>query len=442
MASNGSKISVAYERMGIKEQPNGKVTFEKGRDVRNRAGCFLPKFSIPKHNQEEIYKYDTMMKARGRNISTRINHLFVLARLCQMIHKPLKKMNKEDMVKFVASIEDDRKLASETKQTRKVVLKTALKYIHETKTTPAILDFMEIKPKEKKIQPQNLLTKEEVNALIDVCDNPRDKALISLLYETSCRAGELISCRIKHLQFFPEGYAILTIPEESVSLTGVAKTGTYEAVVSDSLPFLKTHLNHHPMKEDLEAPLFFTFKNKTRYKPMEYQALYQIVRKLGRRAGLKKRCYPHLIRHSISTEWAKEGYTAEEINLRSGRAQGSRVAQCYISLTGGDVRQKVLKKKGFIQEENGNDHTLFESIPCWSCGTQNPIKNTICLDPKCNMPLRLEDNQKERFEKVKNAVDVYDTFQKASKYNPKIVASVLEEMLVRIKEMGKSPVQD
>ena len=49
--------------------------------------------------------------------------------------------------------------------------------------------------------PEELLTEEEVKRLAEAAENPRDRDFILTLYESGCRVGELISLRLKHVQF-------------------------------------------------------------------------------------------------------------------------------------------------------------------------------------------------------------------------------------------------
>ncbi len=61
-----------------------------------------------------------------------------------------------------------------------------------------------------RLLPENLLTEEEIQRLIDVVDRPRDKAFIITLYESGPRIGELGSLRLGDVEF-DERYAKLML---------------------------------------------------------------------------------------------------------------------------------------------------------------------------------------------------------------------------------------
>ena len=56
--------------------------------------------------------------------------------------------------------------------------------------------------------PEELLTEEEIQKMISSCANLRDRALVSVLYESGCRIGEIGNLRIKDVLFDEYGAKI------------------------------------------------------------------------------------------------------------------------------------------------------------------------------------------------------------------------------------------
>jgi len=112
------------------------------------------------------------------------------------------------------------------------------------------LNYENIKSKKfnKKRLPTEMLTEEEVKTLVNFCDNVRDKALVYVLYESGCRIGELLTLKLKHVQFDNYG-AVLMVN---------GKTGQRRVRIINSAPLLKGWINVHPFKADSEAPLWIT----------------------------------------------------------------------------------------------------------------------------------------------------------------------------------------
>jgi len=61
-----------------------------------------------------------------------------------------------------------------------------------------------VKDDKTRITPENLLTVEEVEAMLIASKHPMHKALISLAYETSARPGELLTMKIGSIKFEKE----------------------------------------------------------------------------------------------------------------------------------------------------------------------------------------------------------------------------------------------
>jgi len=335
-------------------------------------------FDILPENQKIILEYDNELNANNYKDETRVHYLRTLARLSIFVNKPFKEMTKKDIADFFV-ICKEKKYGPEALEYHRIGIKRFFKWLlGEDEIYPENVRWLKkSNGLKKQTLPEELLTKEDVLRIVEASGNPRDRALLMTLYESSARRGEIVSCRIKHLKF-DDGYATLLFPLRSVSRTGTAKTGSYEAVLFDSVPYLHVWLNHHPDRDNPDAPLFTNIGNRAFGTPLEVDGVYIAIRKAAKRAGLKKRIYPHLFRKSISTEWAKSGFTAEEINLRSGRAQGSREAQVYIRLSGGDVKKHILRKKGIIEDEEKDKKNILEPIKCWRCHTENPATHKFC----------------------------------------------------------------
>jgi len=95
---------------------------------------------------------------------------------------------------------------------------------------------------------ESILTKKEVDRIISSAKNDRDAAIVSVLYDSGCRIGELLNCNIKDIEWNNDGYRI--------TLRG--KTGTRKVQCVESTHELSSWLAHHPLKNDMHAPLFVT----------------------------------------------------------------------------------------------------------------------------------------------------------------------------------------
>jgi len=137
--------------------------------------------------------------------------------------------------------------------------------------------------------PDQMLTAEEIQAMIAATESPRDRALISLMAESGPRVREIVTVRIRDVRF----------TDRVFSLTVDGKTGTRIIPLCASEKDLKDWLNnYHPFKGDLDAPLFTTYTDKKKGTNLKGHAVQRVVQFAAARARIKKRVYPHLFKHT------------------------------------------------------------------------------------------------------------------------------------------------
>lgn len=218
-----------------------------------------------------------------------------------------------------------------------------------------------------------ILTMEEVQEMMEACDNLRDRALISVLYESGCRAGEILDLRIGDLNFDEYG-AFLIVN---------GKTGSRRIRLVSSVADLKAWLNVHPRRGDQNAPLFCSITKNNKGNPLGDSSLSFIIAQIAKRVGIKKRVYPHLFRHTRATHLAKF-MTEQELKVYFGWTQNSHMASVYVHLSGKDIEDKILAINGIKPLEHG-EAPRIPTKRCPRCGEVNSIGNRFCF--KCSNPL-------------------------------------------------------
>jgi len=134
------------------------------------------------------------------------------------------------------------KYSQGTKHRIRTVLKKFLAFVK-----PDLESVIKLrKSKDGKI-PEGILTREEIEKLIDACLNTRDRAIISTFYESGARRGELLTVQIKHVTFDENG-AVLNIQK--------GKTGSRRIRLVFASSYLRQWIDTHPLKNDQDAFLF------------------------------------------------------------------------------------------------------------------------------------------------------------------------------------------
>ena len=141
------------------------------------------------------------------------------------------------------------------------------------------------------------------------------------------------------------------------------------------------------------------------------------MKKITRKAGIKKRVYPHLFRHSRATHLASH-LTEAQMKQYFGWVQASKMASVYVHLSGRDVDKALLRLNG-IEVEEDREELKFKPKICPRCKAKNSPDAKFCS----NCGFCLDE---------KTAIQLEELRAKADKLmselvkNPKVLDALLE----------------
>jgi integrase len=228
--------------------------------------------------------------------------------------------------------------------------------------------------------PEDILTKDEVLLIIDHAGSTRDKALFGQLYESGCRAGEILSLKVKNIEFLDNGGCAITFPK--------GKTGPRRVLIFNFASYMRQWLDVHPLKDNPEAPLWPT--SDYRFAPLSYIGLRYLLRETVKRTGIKKRVWIHGFRHSRATHLA-EHLTEQQMKIYLGWSPGSDMPATYVHLSGKDM-DRAIKKMYAIEDQEVPIDTMRPGI-CPRCHELNPSHARYCY--KCGLVLTKEQNERD-----------------------------------------------
>lgn len=315
----------------------------------------------------------------------RIYSYILWTRKClKAVDKKIDEWDRKDVRRTLNHYKEEHDTGKITENSMLEVKKT-LKKVFKWMGKEELVNWFTVGKTETKVTPQDLITEEEFNKMIENCMNSRDRALISLLYESGARIGEIGSMRVKDISFDDYG-TLIWLPK--------SKTATRKVRVVYSTNYLSQWLCDHPLKHEIEKPLWVKLTGSNAYRRMEYADISAQIKKIAGRAGIKKRIYPHLFRHTRATKLLSK--VSESIGSKyMGWVNGSNMVGVYVHLANEDVDEAILKMHG-IKSKGTKD---LEVRQCPRCTQINPGTN-YCT--RCGLPLTQETAQEvEEWEKRK-----------------------------------------
>jgi len=319
------------------------------------------------------------MLSEGIGASKIGRYMIDLRKFCSLLKKPLKQAGEGDLRKVVGQIEQS-DLAPESKRCFKIVVRKLYRFLRACRRKgeyPPEVEWISIgmQANTRKL-PEELLTEDEMKKIIMACGSVRDKALIASLAESGARISEIGTMKIRNIS--SENYGM--------RLTISGKTGARKILVVFSAPYLQQWLNMHPQNENPDSFLWINARGEL----MSYARMSEILRTAVKKAGIKKRVHPHLLRHSRATQMAA---IMSEAAMKQyfGWTQGSKMAAIYVHMSGKDTDEAVLKANGIVipREEKAS---VLTPIKCIRCGTVNETTNRLC--GICALPLDEDEARK------------------------------------------------
>ena len=228
---------------------------------------------ILKANKKALEDLVAYMQANGIKQTTIAKNVYCMEKFINAIDPKvnLVKAERQDIERAVAKIVSS-DLSEETKRAIRVVIKSFYKhFIGEDLYYPKQIAWIKTTVnKNRKFLPEDILNEEDIAKLLDAAPNPRDRAVIALLFDSGMRAGELISLRRKDVEL--EG--------KTGHVTVMGKTGARRIPILFSVPFIGQWLD---MKKELSgsAPLWVSIGSwSNKNQAMDYSGLRMMLKKL------------------------------------------------------------------------------------------------------------------------------------------------------------------
>jgi integrase/recombinase XerD len=334
--------------------------------------------TISERNKDLILAFKRQLVIEGITNARILAYFSRLPHMARVLNKDFDQCAKEDIERLVEHIEQQPH-SEWTKHGGKAMIKRFYRWLRNTGDEyPPEVRWLKTAVRADRLPlpgQGDLVTPSEVGSMSELANHPRDKALLSMLYESGGRIGEIGTLKIRDVSFEKVGCRV----------TVLGKTGSRPILIVNSAHFLATWLSIHPRKHDREAPLWVNIGGTNHGQQMTYPAIAKMLRVLFKRAGIKKKAKPHNFRHASASHLAPH-LTEAMMNHRFGWVQGSRMPAIYVHLSGKDTDAAILKLHGMAGDEQLG--LQLQAKRCPRCDHVNPHEFAFC--GKCGAALDLK----------------------------------------------------
>jgi integrase/recombinase XerD len=170
---------------------------------------------------------------------------------------------------------------------------------------------------------RDVLTRQEIQLMEDTATDARDKLIVRTLADTGMRVGELLTLSKAH-GLREDAHA------RQYWLRVIGK-GDRERDI-DVLPALYRRLKDfaaHGSPKDCELIFCGKRRRNDQLVPLTRSGVDQLIRNLGKTAGITKRTYPHGFRHAYISHMLSKGANLVQLQDQMGHTSLAMISEAY-----------------------------------------------------------------------------------------------------------------
>jgi integrase len=247
---------------------------------------------------------------------------------------------------------------------------------------------------ETAVNPDDMLTRDEIQELRSAARNNRDLALFDFLIYTGQRASATRTLQIRHLDL-KEGKFRLN--DDAEGLKNADENGKWRDLLLSAASLRQWLQTGHPNPDEPDAYVFCPLPQFANGGPfaedrnlsddevartqMGESSVYETLRRMKERTDVTKPLNPHALRHNFVTIALRRGVPESAIKHQLGHAPDSRVMEStYAHLKDSDHIREA--REAFDLETEDHESELTPEV-CPRCGENPPADARLC--PWCGL---------------------------------------------------------
>lgn len=192
--------------------------------------------------------------------------------------------------------------------------------------------------------PRTINFEDDFGRLLEAATTCRDRALLALMFDGGLRIGQALGLRHEDLELAARRVHVVR-REDNANGALSKQRASFEVQLTDRFfAFYGHSLVDEQLPKGIESDYVFVNLAGPRLgRPMTYSNALQIVRSIGRKAGID--LTPHMLRHTHATALAKHKWTQAEVAKRLGHSSPTSAA-VYTHLSDDDIHERYQETFG------------------------------------------------------------------------------------------------
>ena len=252
-------------------------------------------------NEEMLQKMEEDMKLRNFSKYSFYTYSHKAAEMVRYFNKPMEEVTTDEIRNYLLKLKEEKHLANKTVN----YYNSILRFMYEV-TLDKVLNKKQIPMLKNKRKICKVLTKEELSAFFNACDNSKYKMIFMLIYGSGLRIGETANLRIEDI----DSKRMRIFVRE-----GKGNKERYTILPKVSLEMLREYYK----KERPKHPEGYLFLNNDG-NPLKVERIRVYFRRYRRKAKLNDKFVVHSLRHSFATDLIERGATLIQVKELLGHS--------------------------------------------------------------------------------------------------------------------------
>jgi len=377
------------------------------RKVENARKRVAEDKKIKKINKKHVLSFDDHLARQRRSLAYRDKCLCIFKEIGHYTKHDFNQLaDREDIEPIVEAIQAGDHHSVEWRVHMLKTFKTFYKWLKKSEVMPPEVKWINTqRPKNPKINPNQLVTVDEIRIIADRPKLYRDQVFIKLLWESGCRIGEFLGLRIRDVEELDDS-CFLHVTQSKTELRQVFVFMFYED--------LKKWLLQHPGRCDPENPLWCNMNQEGGKKPLCYNSAVKIFKKAINKTEIQnKKTNLHSLRHSSISHFIQSGeLTESEIKMKYWGNLNTQQMDRYGHID-------LYKMADRVTGKNGNGVEARKA--CMYCGNLVSVSADKC--DRCGKSLDYGHTMNHK----RFLLEVAEMFNRQMKDDPEFAKQIMEK---------------